>query len=309
VSAARSPCVCTQGERLKQRVNERTDDLRQEIAQHHLTHNQLAMAMREQRGMLAMVSHEFRTPLGTIGGAAQILSEERLGLAREDVQREAEKITRTVARMRDLMDTLLADEWLEASSESMSRHVIELAELLREKIDEHNEGKGHGRIRLSLQAPQLTVLADETLLHIALDNLLTNALKYAPATSRVEVRACLLEAGVPDGAGDIASDQAGHVTGPCVAIQVLDLGPGFNLPDLPHVFDRFYRAEGTRRLPGIGLGLHMVQRIALLHGGSVAAANRAEGGAVMTLILPCPTADALAEDHADGLRAAGGTPT
>lgn len=281
------------GERLKQRVNERTDDLRQEIAQHHLTHNQLATALHEQRGMLAMVSHEFRTPLGTIGGAAQILSEERLGLAREDVQREAEKITRTVSRMRDLMDTLLADEWLEASSESMNRHAIELDELLREKVDEHNEGKGHGRIRLSLEASQLTVLADETLLHIALDNLLTNALKYAPATSQVEVRACLLEDGVPDGAGDVA--------GPRVAIQVLDLGPGFNLPDLPHVFDRFYRAEGTRRLPGIGLGLHMVQRIALLHGGSVAAANRAEGGAVMTLLLPCPTADDLAHGpHADG---------
>ncbi|PLC05484.1 histidine kinase [Variovorax sp. RO1] len=272
------------GERLEQRVNVRTEDLRQEIAQHHLTHNQLTMALREQQGMLAMVSHEFRTPLGTIGGAAQILSDERLGLARDDVKREAEKITRTVSRMRDLMDTLLADQWLEASSESMSRRDIDLAELLREKIDEHNEGSAHGRIRLSLEASHPTVLADETLLHIALDNLLTNALKYAPATSPVEVRACVLEGGV-----------TGGTAGACVAVQVLDQGPGFRPPDLPHVFDRFYRAEGARRIPGIGLGLHMVQRIALLHGGSVAAANRAEGGAVVTLTLPCPTAGDVAD--------------
>lgn len=256
------------GERLEQRVNERTEDLRQEIDQHHQTHNQLAMAMREQRAMLAMVSHEFRTPLGTIGGAAQILSEERLGLAREDVKREAEKIARTVLRMSDLMDTLLADQWLEASSEAMSRHPIRLAELLHEKVDEHNEGNAHDRIDLKLEALDVVVLADETLLHIALDNLLTNALKYAPATSRVEVCTRLADVGTR------------------VDIQVLDTGPGFRPQDLPHVFDRFYRAEGVRRVPGIGLGLHMVQRIAGLHGGNVVAANRREGGAIVTLTLP-----------------------
>jgi signal transduction histidine kinase len=257
------------GERLEQRVSERTEDLLKEIDQHHVTHGQLALAMREQRSMLAMVSHEFRTPLGTIGGAAQILAEDRLGLAREDVKREAEKISRTVIRMRDLTDTLLADQWLEASRESLNREFVDLAELLREKVAEHNEANAHGRIALSLDAPSLEVLVDETLLHIALDNLLTNALKYAPVGSPVAVRACLVAGGT------------------VVAVQVLDMGPGFRPQDLPHVFERFYRAEGVRRVPGIGLGLHMVQRIALLHDGHVVAANRPEGGAVMTLRLPC----------------------
>lgn len=275
------------GERLERRVTERTEDLRQEIDQHHLTHNQLAMAMREQRSMLAMVSHEFRTPLGTIGGAAQILAEERLGLGREDVKREAEKIARTVLRMRDLMDTLLADQWLESCGESMNRDLIELADLLHEKVGEYNEGNAHGRLTLVLDAPHLTVLADETLLHIALDNLLTNALKYAPAASPVEVRACLASEGA------------------FVAVQVLDRGPGFRPQDVPHVFDRFYRAEGVRRVPGIGLGLHMVQRIAWLHGGHVVAANRPEGGAVVTLTLARASGDEVnGGDEADPQRAA-----
>src|SRR5690606_21507628 len=88
------------GDRLEQRVNQRTHDLRQEVAHHQSTHNQLALALREQKGLIAMVSHEFRTPLGTIGGAAEILSDDRLGLTRDDVRSEAAKIARTVLRMR-----------------------------------------------------------------------------------------------------------------------------------------------------------------------------------------------------------------
>ena len=264
--------------RLARRVNERTHDLRQEIAEHHRTHDQLAQALREQRGLLAMVSHEFRTPLGTIGGAAQILTDDRLGLVREEVKKEGEKISRTVLRMRDLVDTLLADEWLDASSENLCLVPIELGGFLREKIEEHNEGGGGGRISLVLDAPELPVLADETLLHIAMDNLVTNALKYAPTYSPVLVRA------------GIRRNALEHVPGaeavPGVCIQVCDQGPGFMPQDLSHVFERFYRAAGTRRIPGIGLGLHMVHRIAMVHGGSVAASNGAREGAVLTLILP-----------------------
>lgn len=264
--------------RLARRVNERTHDLRQEIAQHHRTHDQLALALREQRGLLAMVSHEFRTPLGTIGGSAQILSDDRLGLAREEVKREAEKIGRTVFRMRDLVDTLLADEWLDASSNNLHLAPLELAVFLREKIEEHNEGAAGGRISLQLDARELPVLADETLMHIAMDNLLTNAIKYAPPHSPVRVRAGIRRCradGFPE--GDAI---------PGVCIQVCDEGPGFMPQDLTHVFERFYRAAGVRRIPGIGLGLHMVHRIATVHGGSVVAANGASEGAVLTLTLP-----------------------
>ena len=264
--------------RLARRVNERTRDLRQEIAEHHRTHDQLALALREQRGLLAMVSHEFRTPLGTIGGSAQILSDDRLGLAREEVKKEAEKISRTVFRMRDLVDTLLADEWLDASSNNLSLAPIELAVFLREKIEEHNEGVAGGRISLQLDARELPVLADETLMHIAMDNLLTNAIKYAPPHSPVRVRAGIRRCRSDDfPEGDAI---------PGVCIQVCDEGPGFMPQDLTHVFERFYRAAGVRRIPGIGLGLHMVHRIATVHGGSVVASNGPGEGAVLTLTLP-----------------------
>lgn len=273
--------------RLSRRVNERTRDLRQEIEQHHRTHDQLALALREQRGLLAMVSHEFRTPLGTIGGAAQLLTDDRLGLAPEEVKKEAEKIGRTVLRMRDLVDTLLADEWLDASSGNVHPVPIDLAVFLREKIEEHNEGSGGGRIALQLDASALPALVDEMLLHIAMDNLLSNAIKYAPSDSPIRVRAGIR--------ARPSEDLAPGAAGPCICIQVCDKGPGFASDDLPHVFERFYRSAGTRRIPGIGLGLHMVHRIAAVHGGSVAAANGPGGGAVLTLTLPLHAGSTPAE--------------
>jgi signal transduction histidine kinase len=267
------------GERLEQRVLERTHDLREEVAQHRQTHGQLAQALREQRGLLAMVSHEFRTPLGTIGGAAQILSDDRLALSSADVKVEAAKIARTVLRMGDLVDTLLADEWIEATTENLCLAPVDMAGLLREKVEEHNAGAGGGRISLELAQPRMRVLADETLLHIALDNLLANAIKYGPADAAVSVWA-----GPEPAAGGRAARGAAEPGMLC--IRICDEGPGFMAQDLPHVFERFYRAAGVRRVPGIGLGLHMVHRIAKLHAGDAIAANRPGGGAVLRLSLP-----------------------
>lgn len=265
------------GDRLEQRVRERTQALRDEIVQHRRTHDQLALALREQRGLLAMVSHEFRTPLGTIGGTAELLTDERLDIARDDVRREAAKISRTVLRMRDLVDTLLADEWLESSSQNLHLTPIALAGFLQEKCEHHESEARRGGLALEVADPGLWVRMDESLLHIALDNLLTNAIKYSPADSPVWVWAGLQQAAPGDGL---------ESTGPRVCIRVSDQGPGFQPQDLPHIFERFYRSKAVRRIPGIGLGLHMVQRIAHIHHGTLTARNRPQGGAELTLLLP-----------------------
>jgi two-component system sensor histidine kinase MprB len=89
----------------------------------------------------------------------------------------------------------------------------------------------------------------------AVTNVVDNARKWSPADATVEI-------GLHDG-----------------VLRVRDHGPGFAAADLPYVFDRFYRAEGARRMPGSGLGLAIVKHAAEVHGGSVAAANAAGGGA------------------------------
>ena len=96
----------------------------------------------------------------------------------------------------------------------------------------------------------------------AVGNLLDNALKWSPDGASVEVR-CV----------------GGEVT-------VRDHGPGIDPEDLPHIFDRFYRARSARALPGSGLGLAIVAQVAHEDGGSIGAHNAPDGGAVVTLRIP-----------------------
>ncbi len=110
----------------------------------------------------------------------------------------------------------------------------------------------------------------------AIGNLLDNALKWSPDGATVDVL-CR--------AGDIV---------------VRDRGPGIDPEDLPHIFDRFYRARAARALPGSGLGLAIVAQVATEEGGSVRAQNATDGGAIVTLHLPASAApsDATADQDA-----------
>jgi two-component system, sensor histidine kinase LadS len=246
------------GVRLEAAVAERTREL---------SHAQEALqaAMHEQRNFLSMVSHELRNPLSVIGVSAEMIADERLTGSVDDTRREAERITRAKQQMLGLIDTLLADDWLDSSAIQLSRADVDLGELLSDKAQEHGEASGRD-IRFDARGDGLFVFADERLLHIVFDNLIENAIKYSPAGGAVEIEA--------------------RREGKGVAVSVRDHGAGFAAADLGHVFERFYRSDVVRRKPGVGLGLYMVRRIAELHGGSARADNAEGGGAVLTVVLP-----------------------
>jgi two-component system sensor histidine kinase MprB len=109
----------------------------------------------------------------------------------------------------------------------------------------------------------------------AIANLLDNAVKWSPADTPVEVT---VSAGV------------------CA---VRDHGPGIAAEDLPHVFDRFYRAAAARTLPGSGLGLAIVRQVAEAHGGTATAELAAGGGTIFALRLPLEQATALLSHSSD----------
>jgi signal transduction histidine kinase len=110
------------------------------------------------------------------------------------------------------------------------------------------------------------VPADPAKLHDVLRNLVENAVNYSPEDSEIRLRAA-------------------RTDGSC-SIEVIDSGPGLPPADLTRVFERFYRVDKSRSRPGTGLGLAIVKHLVELHGGAVVAANRPEGGAVFTVILP-----------------------
>jgi two-component system sensor histidine kinase MprB len=111
------------------------------------------------------------------------------------------------------------------------------------------------------------LMGDSTALERAVLNLLDNAAKWSPLDGRVRV-------------------QMRQIDEWSVVIEVADAGPGISAEDMPHVFDRFYRADTSRTMSGSGLGLAIVRQAALRHGGAVWAGRAPEGGALLVLRLP-----------------------
>jgi signal transduction histidine kinase len=149
---------------------------------------------------------------------------------------------------------------LERQPLDLSRLAIQTAEGVEILAEEHD-------VRLRVEAPEETrVLGDAGRLRQLLLILLDNALKHTPAGGAITVR---------------VERQGGRAR-----LQVRDSGPGIDPHDLPHLFDRFYRADRARSGEGMGLGLSIGRWIAEAHGGAIAAANAPDHGALFTVTLP-----------------------
>jgi signal transduction histidine kinase len=207
-----------------------------------------ALARNEQarRQMVSDVAHELRTPLTNIRCAIESAED---GLAPLDLTSMHEEIAALARLVDDLQQLSLSD----AGQLRLELTEFPLAEAIEAAV---RAQAGAVPIRVAVD-PALRVRADRARLGQILRNLLANASRYARTS--IEVTA--------DGDG----------------IAVSDDGPGFPPDDLPRVFDRFYRADASRSRAGgsSGLGLAIVRELVRLHGGTISAANRMEGGAVV----------------------------
>ncbi len=212
-----------------------------------------------QKELLASVSHEIRTPLARLGVIAELLREKSPSAA----QRLLDDLEREVHDIDDLTGRLLASARLDHAS--IDQVDVDAADLVRRTLTRHGE-----RAEL-FDAPSQTypLRTDPTLLGRALGNLLENARAHANGATAIG-----LEEETLDGK-------------PHLAFVVEDSGPGFSPDELKRAFEPFYR--GGRSESGgtsLGLGLHLVRRIAEALGGRVTAENRPEGGARVRLVLP-----------------------
>jgi len=246
--------------------------LHEEIVVRARLENQLTQALQvereaiaQQREFVAMVSHEFRTPLTAIDAAAQSLDISRVG-AQPAVRSRTERIRRAVQRLTMLIENVMLADRLQSASQSMRLETIDIVELTRGLCDGFHV-QSPSRIRLEVHAAaQVWVRADRALLDIALRNLVHNALKYSAAERPVVVVVETVAAGV-------------H-------IDVTDQGEGIAAQDAPRIFEKYFRAESASRVPGTGLGLHLSRNIARLHGGDVELVATSEAGSVFRLRLP-----------------------
>jgi two-component system phosphate regulon sensor histidine kinase PhoR len=232
---------------------------------HDVSEMRLADQMR--RDFVANVSHELRTPLTAIRGYVEALLD---GPPPDRTREFLEIIARQAIRMERLVQDLLRLARLDARQEPITRASVALDAVLEGVLREMQPHIEARLVDVSVRIAEdaATVFADPSKLHDVLRNLIENAINYSP------------EKGVVD----IAARRA--VTG--VEISVADRGPGIPESELTRIFERFYRVDRSRtRDPGgTGLGLSIVRHLMELHGGRAWAANRDQGGAIVSILLP-----------------------
>jgi two-component system, OmpR family, sensor histidine kinase MprB len=230
----------------------------------HLEASRAALdeSVHAQRQLVADASHELRTPVTSLRTNIEVLlagaelSEEDRQRLLADVVEQSEELSALVG---DLIDLARGD--LPAGG----KEDVRLDGIAEESVARSRRNSPSMRFETSFDPVVVEGVPDR--LERAINNLLDNAARHSPSGGTVEV--------VVDAAG----------------VRVRDHGSGVDEEDLPHVFDRFYRGANTRGQQGSGLGLAIVRQVAEQHGGSVAAANASDGGAIFSLLLPTMPAE------------------
>ena len=243
--------------------------------------------LESQRRLLADTSHELRNPITIIRGNLAILrrqgiAESTRGEAIVEAEEEAGRMGRLVG---DLLLLARADA---GEMPTFNRERVDVSELAAEVVEKARAQAGGRQLSLASR-PRCVVLGDRDRLRQMVTNLVENAIRYTPAGGRVEVTVGGPPVQQRTGAVRSRSAREAGTSTAMVYLTVTDTGIGISPTDLPHVFERFYRADKarSRALGGSGLGLSIAQYIVQAHGGTIAAYSEGPNrGSTFTVRLP-----------------------
>jgi two-component system sensor histidine kinase MprB len=234
---------------LSERIEARGED---ELSRLASSFNSMLAALEEsdraRRQLVSDASHELRTPLTSLRTNIEVLTRDS-NMAEPEREQLLNDVVSQLSEMTALINELV--ELARGEQQPHEAEDVRLDLLVREEVERARRDYPDVKFVTDLRVDELRGVPNT--IARAVSNLLDNAAKWSPPGSQVEVE-------VRDG-----------------QVIVRDHGPGIDDEDLPHVFDRFYRAPAARKLPGSGLGLAIVKQVAEAHGGGVEA-KRAEGG-------------------------------
>jgi PAS domain S-box-containing protein len=233
-----------------------------------------------QRQFVSMASHEFRTPLTIIDGAAQRLARRKGEYSTDFIAEKSQQIRQAVSRMVELMESILSFEKLEVGAIQVNLSECRLDEIVLGCCAQQQDLSKNFNIIVDVNALPRTIMADGSAMSQVFTNLLSNAVKYSANSRTIQVR--------------------GWSDGDHAWVSVRDYGLGIDADDLPHMFERYFRARTSTGIAGTGIGLNLVKLIVDLHGGTVEIESKKGQGSTFTVSLPSgQVASGAREDQGD----------
>ncbi|MDY6781274.1 MAG: ATP-binding protein [Cyanobacteriota bacterium] len=216
---------------------------------------------------VSMVSHEFRNPLNSIGGMAQMLQLYNETLPELKKQELFGRMQQGIERLVQLLDDVLVIGRADAGRLQFLPAPLEVEKFCRSLLGEVQMGEAQIHKIDFVYLGEKKAIVDEKLLRHILVNLLSNALKYSPEENAVRF--------------NVSHD--GHE----ITFEIEDFGIGIPAKDLPHLFDAFHRASNVKQIKGTGLGLAIVKQCVEIHGGQIVVQSEVGKGTIFTVTIPC----------------------
>ncbi len=234
---------------------------------------ELERVEERRRSLVATVAHEFRTPLSSLRGYVEGLQD---GAFEADTE-TLESCSRQISRLRRLVDDLALISRVEAGVQQVDPRETRLSTLFAQLEAEQSRAFAEKGVRLKVPVNDDVIFADPDRTGQVLSNIVRNALRHSPPGGEVVVQTTYSPGG-PRSADP-----------PCLVIEVRDSGEGIAPEALPHVFERFYRADAARSRSdddGVGIGLTIAKYFVEAQGGCISVESRAGEGTAVRFSLP-----------------------
>jgi PAS domain S-box-containing protein len=217
---------------------------------------------------VALISHDLRGPLTNILGRADLLyaSIARSAQGLEQDTRNVEAIQKSARQMNAMIQDLVDTARLESGQLVLRPQPNDVAALVHDVAESMLSVEEQSRLRVEVNGSMATVLADRGRIQRVIANLLSNALKYSPPTSPVDIRIATIE------------DR--------VVVTIADRGMGISPEDRAHLFEKYYRSPASRSTEGLGLGLYIARLVVEASGGQIWAESDQGKGSTFTFSLP-----------------------
>jgi signal transduction histidine kinase len=258
---------------LEVKVEERTMILKEALQKLEQSQTELSDALDKERQLneiksrfVSMASHEFRTPLSTVLSSASLLSKYTQGAEQDKRDRHIAKIKSSVKNLNDILEDFLSLGKLEEGKVTSYISELDLQECLVDTVDEMKPFlKKSQQIKLNYEGSTI-IYSDKKLLRNIIINLISNAIKFSGEGTNITIHSTVHTANA--------------------VISVADEGIGIGEEDQHHLFSSFFRGANATNIQGTGLGLHIVQRYALLLGGSVELKSLLNEGTTVIISIP-----------------------